>query len=119
MSKLRTLILTLAVAMLTALGARHAFADDWFRIRNVNTLITASQGDLKVFMSLNAQHQKNAVRTLYRTLENRDALFNIQPGTLVHVVEYYRDGTARIEWGDGAFTGYINMADLSEYLGSE
>jgi hypothetical protein len=35
------------------------------------------------------------------------------------VAEYYRDGTARIEWGDGAFTGYINMADLSEYLGSE
>lgn len=119
MSKSRTLILTLAVAMLTALGVSHAFADDWFRIRNVNTLITASQSDLETFMSLNAQHQKNAVRALYRTLENRNALFNIQPGTRVRVVEYYRDGTARIEWANGAFTGYINMADLSEYLASE
>jgi hypothetical protein len=45
-------------------------------------------------------------------------LFNIRPGSQVEVVEYYDDGTARIKWGDGRYTGYINKDDLSVYLRS-
>ena len=33
-------------------------------------------------------------------------------------MEYYDDGTARIQWGNGRDTGYINKEDLSVYLGS-
>jgi hypothetical protein len=33
-------------------------------------------------------------------------------------VEYYGDGIARIEWGEGQQTGYIAKDDLSSYLGS-
>jgi hypothetical protein len=57
------------------------------------------------------------MRSLYNQSRSRGALFNIRPGSQVEVVEYYDDGTARIKWGDGRYTGYINKDDLSVYLG--
>jgi hypothetical protein len=110
------LCLFAGTALLTV--ASQSFAGDIFRINNYNTLITANHEDLVTFMALNARHLKQAVRSLYNQLQSRGALFNIQPGTPVEVVQYYDDGTARIEWGDGRFTGYINKDDLSVYLGS-
>ena len=98
--------------------ASQSFAGDIFRINNYNTLITANHQDLVTFMALNARHLKQAVRSLYNQLQSRGALFNIQPGTRVEVVESFDDGTARIEWGEGRYTGYINKEDLSVYLGS-
>jgi hypothetical protein len=97
--------------------ASQSVAGDVYRINNNNTLITATHKDLVTFMALNARHLKPAVRSLYIQLESQGALFNIQPGTQVEVVEYYDDGTARIEWGNGRCTGYINKDDLSVYLG--
>jgi hypothetical protein len=58
------------------------------------------------------------VRNLYKRLAAQHALFNLQPGTLVEVTEYYDDGTAKIEWANGAFRGFINKDDLSSFLGS-
>jgi|SRR6516165_7670863 hypothetical protein len=110
------LCLFAGAALLTV--ASQSVAGDIFRINNYNTLITASHGDLVTFMALNARHLKQAMRSLYNQLQSRGALFDIQPGTRIEVVEYYNDGTARIEWGDGRYTGYINKDDLSVYLGS-
>ena len=108
----------LALAALTTIAV-PVFAADWYRILNYNTLITANHNDLVTFMALNSCGAKSAVRTLYHNLEARGALFNIQLGTAVTVVEYYDDGTARIEWGNGTYTGYIARADLSQYIGSD
>ena len=69
-------------------------------------------------MALNARHMKQAVRDLYYRLEAQGALFNLQPGTTVEVTMYYNDGTAKIEWGNGSFRGFINKEDLSSFLGS-
>jgi hypothetical protein len=69
-------------------------------------------------MGLTARHMTQAVRDMYRRLESEGALFNLQPGALVKVVEYYDDGIARIEWAGGQQTGYIAKDDLSSYLGS-
>jgi hypothetical protein len=97
--------------------ASQSVAGDIYRINNYDTLITASHKDLVTFMALNARHLRPAVRSLYNQLESQGALFNIQPGTQVEVVEYYDDNTARIEWGNGRYTGYINKDDLSVYIG--
>jgi hypothetical protein len=97
---------------------QESFAEDIYRINNPNSLVTASHEDLATFMALNARHMTQAVRDMYRRLESEGALFNLQPGALVKVVEYYDDGIARIEWGGGEQTGYIAKDDLSAYLGS-
>jgi hypothetical protein len=109
----------LSFATLVALNCAALADTDWYRINNLNTLITARRGDLEAFMALNRNHQKSAVRALYNLLLAHDMIFNIQPGTDVQVVEYFTDGTARIEWSGGQYTGYIAKADLSRYLGSE
>jgi hypothetical protein len=108
-------IVTLVVATLTAFSA-PVFAADWYRVLNYNTLITANHNDLVTFMALNSMGAKSAVSALYRNLEARGVLFNIQPDTEVAVVDYYDDGTARIEWGNGSYTGYIARADLGQYI---
>ena len=97
---------------------QESFAEDIYRINSRNSLVTASHEDLATFMALNARHMTQAVRDMYRRLESEGALFNLQPGALVKVVEYYGDGIARIEWGEGQHTGYIAKNDLSSYLGS-
>jgi hypothetical protein len=97
---------------------QESFAEDIYRINNPNSLVTANHQDLATFMALNARHMTQAVREMYRRLESEGALFNLQPGALVKVVEYYDDGIARIEWGGGEQTGYIAKNDLSSYLGS-
>ena len=83
--------------------ASQSFAGDIYRIHNPNSLVTANRGDLEVFMALNARHMKQAVRDLYYRLQAQGACFNLQPGTTVEVTMYYNDGTAKIEWGNGAF----------------
>ena len=97
---------------------QESFAEDVYRINNPNSLVTASHEDLATFMALNARHMTQAVRDMYRRLEREGALFNLQSGALVKVVEYYNDGIARIEWGGGERTGYIAKDDLSSYVGS-
>ena len=110
-------LLSLAGAVLMAL-ASQSFAGDIYRINNPNSLVTANRGDLDVFMALNARHMKQAVRDLYHRLEAQGALFNLQTGTTVEVTMYYNDGTAKIEWGNGAFRGFINKEDLASFVGS-
>lgn len=114
---MRTLLLGLFAL---CVSASAALAGDWFRITHVDTLITARQSDLESFMYLNAHGQRSAVRALYRQLENAGSLFNVQPGTLVQVVAYYRDGTAQIVWGaNNEYAGFVNQDDLNRYLVSE
>jgi hypothetical protein len=96
-----------------------SFAGDIYRINNPDSLVTARHEDLATFMALNTRQMKQAVRDMYRRLEAEGALFNLQPGARVKVVEYYDDGIARIEWGGGEHTGYIAKNDLSSYLGSD
>jgi len=93
-------------------------SEDIYRINKPNSLVTASHEDLANFMALNARHMAQAVRDMYRRLESEGALFNLQPGALVKVVEYYDDGIARIGWGGKEQTGCIAKDDLSSYLGS-
>jgi len=93
-------------------------AEDIYRIKKPDSLVTASHEDLATFMGLNARKMTQAVRDMYRRLESQGALFNLQPGAVVKVVEYYDDGIARIEWSGGQQTGYIAKDDLSSYLGS-
>ena len=110
-------LLSLAGAALLALTS-HSWAGDIYLIGNPNALITANRGDLEVIMALNARHMKQAVRDRYNRLQAQGALFNLQPGARVEVTMYYNDGTAKIEWGNGAFRGFINKDDLTSYLGS-
>jgi len=100
------------------MSTQQESAEDIYRINKPNSLVTASHEDLATFLGLNARHMTQAVRDMYRRLESEGALFNLQPGALVKVVEYYDDGIARIEWGGGQQTGYIAKDDLSSYLGS-
>jgi hypothetical protein len=113
MLKKLLLILPMALASLTI---AHA-GDIWF-IAKPNSLITASHDALATFMALNDGYHHTATRSLYRALNNQGALFNLQPGARVEVVTYYGDGIARIEWGNGRYTGFIAKDDLSAYLGS-
>jgi TATA-box binding protein (TBP) (component of TFIID and TFIIIB) len=110
-------LLSLVSVVLMAL-ASQSFAGDLYRINNPNSLVTANRGDLEVFMALNARHMKQAVRDLYNRLAAQGALFNLQPGMAVEATMYYDDGTAKIEWGNGEFRGFINKDDLSSFLGS-
>ena len=86
---------------------QESFAEDIYRINNPNSLVTASHEDLATFMALNARHMTQAVRDMYRRLESEGGLFNLQPGALVKVVEYYDDGIARIGWGGVEQTGIL------------
>jgi hypothetical protein len=110
-------LLSLAGAALLALTSQ-SWAGDIYLIGNPNSLITATRGDLEVIMALNARHMKQAVRDMYNRLRAQGALFNLQPGARVEVTMYYDDGTAKIEWGNGAFRGFVNKDDLTSYLGS-
>ena len=98
---------------------QESLTGDIYRINNPNSLVTASHEDLATFMALNARQMRQAVRDMYRRLESEGALFNLQPGARVKVVEYYDDGIARIEWAGGEQTGYIAKDDLSSFLGSD
>jgi hypothetical protein len=110
-------LLSLAGAALLAFTSQ-TWAGDIYLIGNPNSLITANQSDLEVIMALNARHMKQAVRDMYKRLQAQGSLFNLQPGARVEVTMYYNDGTAKIEWGDGAFRAFINKDDLTSYLGS-
>ena len=110
-------LLSVVGAALLALTCQ-SWAGDIYLIGNPDSLITANRGELEVIMALNARHMKQAVRDMYHRLQAQGALFNLQPGARVEVTMYYNDGTAKIEWGNGAFRGFINKDDLTSYLGS-
>jgi hypothetical protein len=112
----KKLLTTIGIGLLAL--ASPGFAGDIYRLTDANFLITANQGDLEILMALNQRHLKQAVRNYYSQLLARGACFNLQPGTLVEVSWYYGDGTAKIEWGNGEYRGYINKEDLSIFVGS-
>ena len=109
--------LSLVSAAFLALSSQ-TFAGDLYLIGHPNSLVTASYSDLQTFMALNARGVKPAVRNLYKRLASQGLLFNLHPGDRVNVVGYYDDGIAEITWGNGAYRGFINKDDLTNYLGS-
>jgi hypothetical protein len=112
-------IKSLALASVAALSmVAPSFAGDLYRINNRDSLITARHADLTTFIGLNQRHMKAAVRDMYNRLNSQGLLFNLQPGAVVEVTYYFNDGTAQIEWDNGAHRGFIGKADLTSFLGA-
>ena len=99
--------------------ANLGLGGDVYCILNYNSLITARHSDLVRFMQLNNAGRKSEVRLFYSWLASQGALYNLQPGFLVSVINYYTDGTAEISWNEGADHAFIAQADLSRFVGSD
>jgi hypothetical protein len=93
--------------------ASTAFANDAYRIKNSDSIITQRHEDLLKLAQLHAQGRTSEVRAFYQKLLSANACTTTNPGDRpVEVSAYYTDGTVQIDFNGQH--GYIAKEDLGE-----
>jgi hypothetical protein len=106
---LKTSLVAIALSALANTG----FANDLYRIKNPDSIITQRHEDLLKLTQLLAQGRTLEVRAFYKKLVAANECTTINPADRpVEVSAYYADGTVQIDFHGEH--GYIAKEDLGE-----